>query len=179
MTGSPDWLPPLLTLPDHGGSWDAYAAAVYARFKADLIDKPSFYRGMRVGLRRHPMHQNREWAFWHIVQEGNVEANRTPDLRRCERIGWVRAIIHHAHDPRVKTWENMRSGNPRILLWLEEQDFLVVLAPRGRRYALLVTAYPTDRGHTRHKLQQEYEAARKKTGPADEAGPNTPPTHGG
>jgi hypothetical protein len=179
MTGSPDWLPPLLLLSDHGGSWDAYAAAVYARFKADLIYNPLVYHGMRVGLRRHPMYQNREWAFWHIVQEGNVEENRIPDIRRCERIGWVRAIIQHASEPRIKIWENKRGGNHRILLWLEDQDFLVVLAPRGKRYALLVTAYPTDRGHTRRKLQREYEETRKKAGPAGEAGPNTPSTHGG
>lgn len=157
MTAAPDWLPTLLTLSDHGGCWDTYVSAVYARFKADLIDKTLDFQGMRVGLRRNPMYHNREWAFWHIVQEGNVEENRIPNMRRCERIGWVRSIIQHASDPRIKKWENSRSGNHRILLWLVEQDFLVILAPRGKRYALLVTAYPTDRGHTCRKLQREYE----------------------
>ena len=179
MTAAPDWLPPLVTLAAHGGQWEVYVDAVYAVFKADLIDSTPKFRGLRIGLRRHPMYDNREWAFWHVIQEGNVEEDRMPDMRRCERIGWVRAVIQNAHDPRVKVWENVRRGNRRILLWLEAQDFLVVLAPRRKGYAMLVTAYPTDRGHTRRKLAGEYKEAQKKAGPAGEAGPNTPSTHGG
>jgi hypothetical protein len=179
MTDAPDWLPPLVTLAAHGGRWDVYEAAVYAVFKADFIDAAPTFRGMRIGLRRHPTYNNREWAFWHVMQEGNVETDRTPDMRRCERIGWVRAVIQNANDLRVKVWENDRRGDRRFLLWLEAQDFLVVLAPRAKGYAMLVTAYPTDRGHTRRKLQQEYAQAQKQASPAGEAGPNTPSTHGG
>lgn len=179
MNDPPHWLPPLVMLEAYGGDWHAYEAAVYAIFKADFIDAALTFRGMCVGLRRHPMYNNREWAFWHVIQEGPVEENRTPDMRRCERIRWVRAVIDHAHDPAVKVWENVRRGERRFLLWLESQDFLVVLAWRGRGYAMLVTAYPTDRGHTRRKLRQEYEQARKQAGPAGEAGPHTPSTHGG
>lgn len=166
MSTEPAWLPPLIALDSHGNCWAAYSAAVYAVFKADFIDSQPFLRGRRIGLRREPKYQNREWAFWHVIQEGNVEEGRTPDLRRCERIGWIRAIIEHAHDPCVKAWENRRDGDRRLLLWLEPQDFLVVLGLRGKDYALLITAYPTDRGHTRRKLQREYEQSQKKAGPA-------------
>ena len=166
MSAEPAWLPPLISLDAHGNCWTAYAAAVCSVFKADFIDSPPFLRGRRIGLRREPKYQNREWAFWHVIQEGNVEEGRTPDLRRCERIGWIRAIIEHAHDPRVKAWENRRDGDRRLLLWLEAQDFLVVLGLRGMGYALLITAYPTDRGHTRRRLQKEYEQSRKQAGPA-------------
>ena len=159
MTDAPDWLPALITLDQHGGRWDTYEPAVYAVFKADFIDTVPFFRGMRIGLRRHPMYNNREWAFWHVVQEGDVEEDRTPDLRRCERISWLRAIIDHAEDTRVLVWENERRGKRRVLLWLESHDFLVILGPRNGEYAMLLTAYPTDRGHTRRKLQKEYEQA--------------------
>ena len=178
MSDKPAWLPPLVTMESHGGQWGSYVAAVYAVFKAGFIDSTPYLRGRRIGLRREPKYQNREWAFWHVIQEGNVEEGRTPDLRRCERIGWIRAIIDHAHDPRVKTWNNKRGNDSGLLLWLEDQDFLVVLGLRGQGYALLVTAFPTDREHTRQKLQKEYEQAQKQAGPAGKAGPNTPSTHG-
>ena len=97
---------------------------------------------------------------------GKVEYPRTPDLRRCERIRWIRAIIEHADDQSVLVWENNRGGNQGILLWLKSQDFLVVLGRRSQGYAMLVTAYPTNREHTRRKLLKEYEQARKKAGPA-------------
>ena len=161
MSGPPVWLPALVTLGAHGGNWAAYEAAVYAVFRRDFITSAPTFQGLRIGLRRDPKYKNREWAFWHIVQEGDKEEYRTPDLRRCERIGWIRAIIEHATDPQVKVWENDRHGKRRILLWLDSQNFLVVLAPHENRYAMLVTAYPTDRGHTRRKLQQEYEQAVK------------------
>ena len=95
------------------------------------------------------------------MQEGQIEEDRTPDLRRCERIGWLRAIIDNADDDRVKVWENERTGTKgrerSVLLWLEEEDFLVVLGKRAGYY-LLVTAYQTNRDHTRRKLRREYEA---------------------
>lgn len=166
MSDEPAWLPALISFESHGGRWESYVAAVYAVFKADFIDSVPYLRGRRIGLRREPKYQNREWAFWHVIQEGNVEAGRTPDLRRCERIRWIRAIIDHAHDPCVKAWENRRDGDRRILLWLEAQDYLVVLGVRSKGYAMLVTAYPTDRGHTRQKLQREYEQSQKQAGPA-------------
>jgi hypothetical protein len=161
VTDAPDWLPELLTLESIGGQWPPYEAAVYAAFKYDFIDHTVYYEGMRIGLRRHPMYNNREWAFWHVTQEGDVEEDRTPDLRRCERIGWIRAIIEHAEDDSVLVWENERRGNRRILLWLESLDYLVVLGVRKRGYAMLVTAYPTDRAHTRKKLRREYEESLK------------------
>ncbi|MNH30689.1 hypothetical protein D3C79_909980 [compost metagenome] len=44
----------------------------------------------RLGLKRHPVIQGKEATFWHMISEGNDEAERLPDLRRCERIRWPR-----------------------------------------------------------------------------------------
>jgi len=105
--------------------------------------------------------------FWHLIQEGQIEEERTPDLRRCERIGWIRAVIENEADPRVKVWENERlkdrGPDRRVILWLDE-EFLVVLGDR-RTYWLLLTAYTTDRANRIEKLRREYEAY-KQAGPA-------------
>lgn len=161
MSGNiPAWLPALILLESHGGNWDRYLDAIYEVFKQDFIQSSPSFRGKRLGLKKHPIEKGKEATFWHLISEGNSEADRTPDLRRCERIGWPKPIIEHDAQSEVKVWENIRSNERRILLWVEEQDYLVVLADR-RGYLLPWTAYLTTREHTRRKLRKEYEAFKK------------------
>jgi hypothetical protein len=96
--------------------------------------------------------------FWHCISEGPDEDQRTPDLRRCERIAWVREIIENFQDQRVMVWARRKGREQRHYLWLEE-SYLVVLGERGHRYQL-ITAFCTDREHTREKLRREYAESR-------------------
>lgn len=151
-----EWLPSLIYLNDYQGDFSTYIEAVYNHFKADFIDTSVIFEGTPIRLKRHPQFQNKEYVFWHLTSEGKIEDQRTPDLRRCERIRWIRAIIDNSTDSAVRRWENQRRGDRRICLWLEEEDYLVVLAIRSG-YTLLWTAYMTNRQHTRQKLRKEYE----------------------
>ena len=129
-----------------------------------------------MALKRHPVIQGKEATFWHLISEGGNEADRLPDLRRCERIRWPRPIIENAAEPVIKIWENERKGERRICLWFDNEDYLVILARRSD-YVLLWTAYLVTLPHQKRKLQQEYEAY-KKAGAAPEDDAVTPSTHG-
>jgi hypothetical protein len=131
MSESPDWLPPLVLFSDHGGDWDRYLDALYAWFKQDFIDSKPVFQGRRLGLKRHPMTHGKEATFWHMIQEGEVEEERTPDIRRCERIRWPKPIIERDTDPAIKVWRNRRGREERVCLWLVRENFLVILADRG------------------------------------------------
>jgi len=155
-----EWLPPLVCLPDYQNDFTKYLGAVYAYFKEDFIDSKVLFEKTRISLKRHPQFQNKEYVFWHITSEGDVETERTPDIRRCERIRWIKPIIENASGPAVKQWENNRKGDRRVCLWLEEEDYLVVLALR-KDYVLLWTAYMTNFENTRQKLQKEYKRSLK------------------
>ena len=160
MTSPPDWLPPLVLFTDYSGNWERYVEVLYEFYKQDFVHNPPSYRGHRVTRRVRPVEQGKEATFWHIISEGKTEEERTPDLRRCERIRWPRPIIEHAKEPVIKVWENKRKGDTRVCIWFEDVEYLVVLAVR-RGYFLLWTAYPVTRSHTRRKLQKEYEAYTK------------------
>ncbi|MCW3052154.1 MAG: rflB [Chthonomonadales bacterium] len=160
MADVPDWLPDLVLFEDYNGNWQRYVEAVYACFKADFLDKAVLYRGNRLGIKRYPEYQGKSATFWHIVSEGQVEVERLPDLRRCERIKWPCAVIENSMEPDVKVWENERRGERRLCLWLEEREFLVILAIRNGYY-LLWTAYCVMQYHQKTKLQREYEAWKK------------------
>lgn len=157
MTAQPEWLPPLVTLESCGGDWPVYLNRVYGYFRSDFISNKVSFNGLPVNLRRYPLVQNMESSFWHLVSEGAQEEDRIPNIRRCERICWPRPIIENAEDARIKQWKNDRQGQSNICLWLEEQEYIVILGERSG-YNLLLTAYTVTWGHTKRRFASEYEA---------------------
>ncbi|MDD4874621.1 MAG: hypothetical protein PHE15_06595 [Dehalococcoidales bacterium] len=151
-----DWLPAFVLLEQYEGDWERYIEAVYQYFKTDFIDSKPQFEDRRVGLKRYPLYQQKESAFWHCTSEGEEEQERIPDIRRCERIRWPRPIIEHSNDKAVRCWHNKRGAEKRILLWFYKKDYLVVLADRDT-YVILWTAYPVIYQHAREKLMKEYE----------------------
>jgi hypothetical protein len=155
----PHWLPKLMCLADYGGVWADYEDAVYEAFCSDVVTHTIVFEDRRVAVRVHPSFRGKEHGFWHCVQEGAVESDRTPDISRCERIRWIRSIIEHATDSSIDQWENWRGSEHNRLFWFAE-EYLVVLADRGR-YWLLKTAYCTTEEYRKRKLRTEKELFQK------------------
>ena len=160
MSNFPNWLPPIVPFSDYEGNWERYLDALYSYFKQDFVDNIPLFKGRRLGLKKHPLAQGKEATFWHFISEGDQENNRLPDLRRCERIRWPKPIIENSEDVVIKLWENKRKNEKRILLWLENREYLVVLAER-KGYLLPWTAYLVTEEHRKRKLQKEYEGFKK------------------
>jgi hypothetical protein len=94
------------------------------------------------------------------VQEGRVEDDRLPDLRRCERIRWVRWVIENAGaHAEIDIWQNTRGTEVNTLLWFRE-EYLVVLGQR-QGYWLLRTAYCTEKSGRIAQLRKERDAFRR------------------
>jgi hypothetical protein len=151
-----DWLPSLIELSSCGGSWERYLEAIYEVFREDFVTtKPSF-RGRKLGLKRYPEHAGKEATFWHLITEGEVEADRTPDFRRCERIRWPKPVIENEADIEVLVWNEVRgSRDHRIHLYLPKERYLVVLADRGK-YILPWTAYYVQHENGHRKYLQRH-----------------------
>lgn len=153
----PNWLPELILFESFHGDWNKYLDTLYDGFTTDFLgDRPKFC-GVRMGLKKHPVEEGKEATFWHMIQQGDVERDRTPDMRRCERIRWPRAIIDNHKDSAVKVWRNKRGNKSRILLLLEEERYLVVLAD-NKTYVLPWTAYLVERDHQLAKLAKEHQS---------------------
>jgi hypothetical protein len=158
MNASDNWLPQLILLGDYDGNWGKYINAVFAIFYRDFIETQPTFREKWVRCRRDPIFDGKEAGFWHCVSEGPNEDERTPDLRRCERVAWIRALIEHDEDMRVDVWTSRKKRELRPHLWFDE-SYLVVLGKRKKNYQL-ITAYCTDRGHTKRRLRRERDSAR-------------------
>lgn len=151
---APDWLPELLPFT---GDWSTYVDTVYAEFRGDFFNHQVFFRGRRVSVRKEPRDQGKEAGFWHAISEGPKEMERTPDLRRCERVRWVRVLVESVDEASLPTWESKRGSDRRILIALPDFTYVVVLADR-KRYVLFLTAFYIEQQHRRDKLKQEWEA---------------------
>lgn len=157
------WLPPLVLLEDSGGDWKAFEEVLYRWFRRDFLESCPLWPGKRVRLKRYPLIMGREATFWHLISEGDVEAERLPDLRRCERIRWPRPTMEAfvqrrpmEGDP-IVWWKNERRREERFLLALPDFSYLMVVADRDE-YVLPWTHYTVDRAHRREKCRKEYEA---------------------
>lgn len=154
------WLPAIVCFDDYGKIWDPYIEVLYQYFKVDFIDNQPHLLDQTVGLKHFPADQQKHPTFWHIISEGPLEEDRTPDLKRCERIRWPSPIIEHQPAEVIRCWEE---GND-ILLWLTEDDYLIVLGKRNG-YIILRTAYCVNYPHRRRNLSQRYETSLKKQTP--------------
>lgn len=147
----PDWVPELIAFD---GDWSLYVDTIYAAFRRSLLGQSVYFCGRRVSVRVEPREGGREAGFWHAISAGEDEGERVPDLRRCERIEWVRALIE-ADSTLVREWQTVRGADRRIVRALPDFSYVVVLADR-KNYVLFITAYCVEREHRRRKLEGEW-----------------------
>lgn len=150
------WLPELLYLKDYDGNWSLYVAAVYEAFEKDFVESKPKFMGRRLGLKRYPEYDGKSATFWHMTSEGNNEEERTPDMRRCERIRWPRPCIEKSDEPELLVWTEKQKGSNRVYIWAEAEGYLVVLNDRGK-YILPWTAFYVEHEHQRRKYRKRWE----------------------
>ncbi|PHJ37538.1 hypothetical protein P378_14750 [Desulforamulus profundi] len=160
MPESPSWLPEIIKLEDYGGDWGRFIESIYQCFRTDFVDNTAFFQSLRVAIQREPMLNGKEETFWHIVTCEDENKCRYPDLRRCERIRWPKAILDNFSDKHIKIWETVRGRDKRTTIWFEPLDYVVILSNK-RNYYLLITAYCVTNKSKRAKLKKEYERSLK------------------
>lgn len=160
MTPRPAWLPNCLSCD---GAWEQTVPRLYQVFHRDFkVGHPRFRDEPVWWDQRIQPGSPYEEGFWHLITKHDQRSGeRLPDFRRAERLPWCVPLITNANDPVVLAWDGRSDrGNPRTHLWLEEQDYLLILekrrAGRGNIFQL-ITAYFIEGDGTRRKLRQRYE----------------------
>lgn len=170
MTRDNCWLPKLEFWEDYGSDYSKYQDALYEIFKSDFIKSRPEFEGKQVNIRRHPIEYGREEAFFHVTcQDYMKNGERVPDLRRCERIRWVRAFIENYNcDPvqceaceGIKVWSEPYKNTARVHMLLEEERYMVVVKRRDS-YCLLITAFYFNQEHSLRKKLKHYEQYKVK-----------------
>lgn len=152
-------LPKIIELNKFGGNYRLYIDAVYEVFFEDFIKHEAFFGSKKLMLKSNPRFQNRAYTFYHMTHKGENEDERTPDLRRCERIGWAKPCTENVDLWNLKFWRQLRKRSENrvcILLDVEDDhDYFVVLEVR-ETYVLLWTAFVSIHPHETRKKLKEY-----------------------
>jgi hypothetical protein len=154
-------LPGLIFFEDYNGDFTLYDAAVYAVFKTDFVKSKPVFQGKKLALKAHPLIDGKEYTYYHFTHAGDIETERTPDLRRMERIGFPKSMIDCSGDTQLKVWRNKRGIKERIVILHEAERYLVVLEDR-KEYILPWTAYLVEDNNRLRKLLAEYQDYAKK-----------------
>jgi len=135
-------LPPLLPFC---GDWSDYIERVYEVYTDTILNSGLAVNNIPVRPRYTPVSQGKEFGFWHVTSEGEVEEERAPDLRRCERIRWLEwTISNFTQYAQVSHWNEKKGSKRDKIIWIESEQYVVVLSER-RDYWLLKTAYLADK----------------------------------
>jgi len=151
----PEWLPELF--PVNPWQEDTYEA-LYRLFARDFKASQPVYDGHAVWFFPE-MEDGKEIIFWHLTSREDKEAgDRLPDLRRSERLPWVRPMLDQPEKPEILAWDHDEGdGTVKTYVWLENDDFVVIMKkyPDGRRR--LITSFWVEYGNTKRKLRKKYE----------------------
>jgi hypothetical protein len=155
LSPRPRWLPQLI---ECSGEWRETLPRLYAVFENDFVlGRPSF-RGKRVWWDRRVLPgEIYAEGFWHLISRtDHGSGHRIPEFRRAERLCWCRPMLDYADEPEVTTWDADASGKIRTYLWLEDEDFVLVLQQRDPTTVIVITAYHLDGEASRRKLRASY-----------------------
>ncbi|WP_372474674.1 hypothetical protein AB4865_05255 [Capnocytophaga sp. ARDL2] len=152
--------PDLIPFSDYGGDFVKYINVVYNIFCNDFIKSNPIYENRKVSVKKYPEVDGMHRTFYHITHQGEDENNRTPDIRRMERMKFPRFMIDNYTHNEILIWKNKRGSDTRTLLFNEEENYILVLSER-KEYYLFVTAYYIEKEHRKRKLLKEYEAYKK------------------
>jgi hypothetical protein len=160
----PDWLEPIVCLPDFDGDPQKYIDHVFSLFKRDFITSKPKFKG-KIVMCDIGDEGGKPRGFNHITTEEDRNTGvRELCLRRCERITWIKSIIENHTDPKVLYWEQEHFGKGisiRIFLFLESQDFLVILTEKKKGY-FVITAIYVDQPHMKKKHLKAHSEFQKK-----------------
>ena len=165
-------MPPLVPCTDWS-HFSEYEDDIYDLFCRDFIDTYPLFEGKPVRIRKEPMVEGWYQAFFHVTSSEYIPGrDRFPDIKRCERILWIRAFIENyncdpslcPHCDGIKVWEEPYKTYKRIHLLLEEENYMVIIERRDK-YVLLITAMYFDYPHSLEKQLKKYDAYIKQNAP--------------
>ncbi len=151
-------LPPLVKYSQFSSD-DEFLDALYEYFKQDFVHTKPKYKGSELMLKRYPIRDDRESTFYHITTIGADEHSRSIDVKRAERLRWIKPIIE-SDDKTLLVWENQRKKEENILLFHEKENFLIVI--RKRKAGLLFwTSYYTSKNYKKSLIIEHDEYHKK------------------
>ena len=86
------------------------------------------------------------------------EKTRIPDLRRCERLPWVKPMVEYPSDSELLCWDYLEGdGSIKTYVWLKDLDFVVIMKKLDNGSRRLITSFHLDSEFKKKDLERKYE----------------------
>lgn len=139
------WLPDCYDYPDWN-NFQQYEDGLYNLFREQVIEGDLSFRDKKIMIRRHPIENNKEEAFYHCTCKNYTKANnRQPDPERMVRLPWLVPLLLNydcqedcCNDKPLKWRKLDKSKHYRYYLYFNY--YLIILEDRPN-YFLLITAF--------------------------------------
>ena len=144
---------------------------LYQVFHRDFVAQRTRLAGtIWIDPQSRRIEEGKEQTFWHLTsrketyskKEGGrivTVTERLPDLRRSERLEWVKLILDNYSQISVRYFYHQESNikrDVRLYLWAHQHDFVVILQKLGRSSSFLVTSFYVDHQRKREEYQRRY-----------------------
>lgn len=156
--------------------WNGYLENLYDTvFVPDFLNSCPKFKGLRVFIRKEPRDGRWEHGFTHMTHEDYRHTSRdpndrVPDLRRTERLNWVRKIIERYPCAvenscgEIWYWEEMFRGRVRCNLLYASEKFLIVLE-KAKDVYFIITSFYLDTDWAFEKRRRKYEKYKQQKTP--------------
>ena len=122
------------------------------------------------------MEDGKELIFWHLTTrkikpvkiprrkqkfypEGQeyIESERLLDMRRCERLPWIKPLIEHPDEPEILSWDYEEGDRTiKTYIWIKDDNFVVIMKKYPNRRRRLITSFYVDKAYTREDFARKY-----------------------
>ena len=168
----PDWLPDMAVV----NPWtDSTYEMLYAIFCRDIRDSDLRYTSHPVWIFPE-MENGKEKIFWHLTtrmsekkritrrkrkfypsSQTDTEPQRMLDLRRCERLPWVKPLIEHPFESEVLAWDYEEGDRTiKTYIWIKDYDFVVIMKKYRDGRRRLITSFHVDKAYKREVFKRKY-----------------------
>ena len=155
-------LPPFLEVSHYPGAddserWAKYIDGLYTIYTRTVAFANLEFRGLPVRCQFRPETNGKHFAFWHMMQEGEIEDDRHIDPERCRRVAWIAWVIRNAEaNPAILVFSQQRGRETSWVLWLRDHRYAVILWERKDKF-LLKTAFLV-KPHGQMQFEKEWQA---------------------
>jgi hypothetical protein len=137
-------------------SFKVYYQVLYSVFRHDFIQNKVKFNKFNVTVDKTLNKQGIEKIFYHITCGSDITK---PDFNRCSRIAWNKCIIENSTNDLVKVWKNERGRKINYCLFLEKEQFLIILLDL-KSHVKFITAYYIEHEQRKKDIMAEFERYR-------------------
>lgn len=136
---------------------------LYKIFQNDFIDNSCYLANkIYINPQSDKKRDDKEDVFWHVVTR-KERGSRKLDKHRASRIRWIKPIILHHNNHKIKMFYYFEDTKKiRLYLWAFQVDFVVILQKLGASSSYLVTSFYIDNQKKRDVFERKFSDYQEK-----------------